>query len=59
MSEDRRDVVTYGLAIVAYIVIGFFTKRLLTWNLAFLYFLVVLEFLPRLFRRLARRKVPT
>ena len=59
MSEDRRDVVTYGLAIVAYIVIGFFTKRLLTWNLAFLYFLVVLEFLPRLFRRLARTKVPT
>lgn len=56
MSEDRRDLVTYGLAIAAYIVIGFFTKKLLTWNLAFLYFLVVLEFVPRAVRHVTRRK---
>lgn len=51
MSEDRRDLVRYTAAIALYIAIGFFTKRLLTWNLAFAYFLVVLEVLPRSVRR--------
>ena len=55
MNEDRRDLVTYALAIAVYIAIGFFTKKLLTWNLALLYFVVVLEFIPRLARRLFRR----
>ena len=58
MSEDRRDLITYGLAIAAYIAIGFVTKKLLTWNLALLYFVVVLEFLPRLVRRVFRRGAP-
>lgn len=55
MSEDRRDLLTYGAAIALYIVIGVFTKRLLSWNLAFLYFLVVLEVLPRVVRRVTKR----
>jgi hypothetical protein len=46
------------LAIAAYIAIGFVTKKLLTWNLALLYFVVVLEFLPRLVRRVFRRSAP-
>ena len=56
MSEDRRDLVTYGAAIVLYLVIAFFTKRLLTWNLAFAYFLVVLEVAPRVVRRILNRQ---
>ncbi len=55
MTEDRRDLVTYGAAIVLYVVIAFFTKRLLTWNLAFAYFLVVLEVVPRVVRRILNR----
>jgi len=56
MSEDRRDLVTYGAAIVLYLVIALFTKRLLTWNLAFAYFLVVLEVAPRAVRRVLIRR---
>ena len=58
MNEDRRDLITYSFAIAAYIAIGFVTKKLLTWNLALLYFVVVLEFLPRLVRRVFRRSAP-
>lgn len=47
-----RTRLLYATSIVAYIVITFFTKRLLTWNLAMLYFIVTLDLLPRLFRRI-------
>src|SRR4051794_10944258 len=42
--------VTYGLSMFVYIMITFFTKRLLSWNLALLYFVVTLEVLPRTYR---------
>jgi hypothetical protein len=44
--------VSYGLAVFVYILITFFTKRLLSWNLALLYFVTTLEILPRAYRRL-------
>jgi hypothetical protein len=59
VSEDRRDLLIYSAAIALYIVIGLFTKRLLSWNLAFLYFVVVIEVIPRTVRRLlGRRSAP-
>lgn len=59
MSEDRRDLLIYSAAIALYIVIGLFTKRLLSWNLAFLYFVLVIEVIPRTVRRLlGRRSAP-
>ncbi len=47
-----RTRLLYASSIIAYIVITFFTKRLLTWNLAMLYFIVTLDLLPRLYRRI-------
>ena len=41
----------YAASVVTYIVITLFTKRLLTWNLAMLYFVVTIDLLPRLYRR--------
>ncbi|MDO8388897.1 MAG: hypothetical protein Q7V57_00285 [Actinomycetota bacterium] len=41
----------YGASVVAYITITLFTKKLLTWNLAMLYFVVTIDLLPRLYRR--------
>lgn len=55
MSEDSRDLLIYGAAIALYIVIALFTKRLLSWNLAFLYFVVVIEVIPRTVRRVFGR----
>jgi hypothetical protein len=45
----------YGASVVAYITITLFTKRLLTWNLAMLYFVVTLDLLPRGYRHLRSR----
>lgn len=50
-----RTRLLYATAVVAYIVITLFTKRLLTWNLAMLYFIVTLDLLPRLYRRVTGR----
>ena len=43
--------VLYAVSLTAYILITLFTKRLLTWNLAMLYFVVTIDLLPRLYRR--------
>jgi hypothetical protein len=48
----KRAWVMYGLSVLCYIAITFFTKRLLTWNLAMVYFVVTLEVLPRTYRRI-------
>lgn len=56
MNEDRKDLLIYGAAIALYIVIGLFTKRLLSWNLAFLYFVIVIEVIPRTVRRVFGRR---
>lgn len=50
-----RTCIAYGVAVVVYIVITLFTRRLLTWNLAMLYFVVTLDLLPRGFRRVRPR----
>lgn len=47
-----RTWLIYVASVVAYITITLFTKRLLTWNLAMLYFVVTIDLLPRLYRRL-------
>jgi hypothetical protein len=49
-----KVLVTYGLSVFCYIVITFFTKRLLSWNLALVYFVATLEVLPRTYHRLRR-----
>ena len=48
----RSDLLRYGLAVVLYAVVGLFTKRFLTWTMGPLFFIAVLEVLPRLARRL-------
>ncbi len=47
-----RTRLLYAASVVAYIIITLFTKRLLTWNLAMLYFVVTIDLLPRLYRRI-------
>ena len=47
-----RERLLYVASVVTYIVITLFTKRLLTWNLAMLYFIVTIDLLPRLYRRI-------
>ena len=47
-----RQRLLYVASVVTYIVITLFTKRLLTWNLAMLYFIVTIDLLPRLYRRI-------
>jgi hypothetical protein len=45
-----NDWVRYSLAVVGYVVISFFTKTLLTWTTGPMYFIAVLEVLPRTVR---------
>lgn len=47
-----KERLLYAASVTAYILITLFTKRLLTWNLAMLYFVVTIDLLPRLYRRL-------
>ena len=47
--------ILYVASVAAYITITLFTKRLLTWNLAMLYFVVTLDLLPRVVRRARTR----
>lgn len=46
-----KERLLYAASVTAYILITLFTKRLLTWNLAMLYFVVTIDLLPRLYRR--------
>jgi hypothetical protein len=47
-----KDWLRYALAVLGYVAISFLTKKLLTWTSGPLYFVVVLEVLPRTIRRL-------
>jgi hypothetical protein len=47
-----RDWIRYSLAVVGYIVLAMFTKHYLTWTYGPIYFIVVLEVVPRVFRRI-------
>lgn len=46
-----REFVRYAIAAVGYIVLAMFTKHYLTWTYGPIYYIVVLEVVPRLFRR--------
>jgi hypothetical protein len=50
-----RDWLRYTLAVLGYIGVAMLTKRLLTWTSGPIYFLVVLEVLPRLVARIKER----
>jgi hypothetical protein len=50
-----KDGLRYGLAVVGYIGLSLFTKHLLTWTAGPIYFLFVLEVLPRSLARVRRR----
>lgn len=47
-----KEVVRYTLAVLAFIGMSFLTKNFLTWTSGPLFFIVVLEVIPRTFRRL-------
>jgi hypothetical protein len=51
-----RDVVRYGLALLAYIGLAMITKRFLTWTAGPIFFVLVLEALPRTVARVRRRR---
>jgi hypothetical protein len=53
-----RTWLLYLVSVAAYITITLFTKRLLTWNLAMLYFVVTIDLLPRGVRRVLHRTTP-
>ena len=42
----------YTLAVLAFIGVSFLTKNFLTWTTGPLFFIIVLEVIPRTFRRL-------
>jgi len=47
-----KEFVRYGIAVCLYIALSLVTKRFLTWTWGPIYFIVVLEVVPRLFNRL-------
>lgn len=55
MKEGRRDLFVYVVAVLGYIGIGWYAKGMLTWNIAFPYFVFVVEVLPRLYDRFTKR----
>jgi hypothetical protein len=50
-----RDGLRYALAVLGYIGLSFLTKKFLNWTAGPIYFLFVLEFLPRAVDRVRRR----
>ena len=46
-----REASKYALALIGYIVLGFFTKKYLTFTWGLMYYLLVLEVIPRTYRR--------
>ena len=46
-----REVTRYTLALLGYIVLGVITKKFLTFTWGLMYYLLVLEVLPRSYRR--------
>jgi hypothetical protein len=50
-----REGVRYGLAVLGYIGLAMLAKRFLTWTSGPIYFVVVLEALPRAVARVRRR----
>ena len=50
----KHEFLWYGVAVLSYIAISWWTKALLTWTWGPTYFVLVLEALPRGYRRLRR-----
>ena len=46
-----REVTQYTVALLGYIVLGIFTKKFLTFTWGLMYYLLVLEVMPRSYRR--------
>jgi hypothetical protein len=47
-----KEIWKYTLAVLAFIGVSFLTKNFLTWTSGPLFFIIVLEVIPRTFRRL-------
>jgi hypothetical protein len=52
MPGDKRELIRYGVVVLGYIVLAMFTKRYLTWTWGPIYFMTMLEVVPRLFHRI-------
>lgn len=50
MTAGRYEFARYALAVLVFIGIAMFTKQFLTWTWGPMYFVTVLEVLPRSFR---------
>jgi hypothetical protein len=50
-APARADVLRYALAIAGYIVLGYVTKQFVAFTWGPIYFVTVLEILPRAYRR--------
>lgn len=51
-APNRAGALQYALAVVGYIVLGFVTKQFVAFTWGPIYFVTVLEVLPRVYRRL-------
>ena len=58
-SAHRREVAWYALAVLGYIAIGTQTKGYMSFAWGLLYFVTVLEVLPRTIRRFRARRTTT
>jgi hypothetical protein len=47
-----KDRVWYGIVVVAYVAVAQFTQKFLTWTMGPIFFIALLEVLPRVLRRL-------
>jgi len=51
-----KEWVRYALAVAGYVALSLVTKKYLTWTWGPTYFILTLEVLPRLWRRVRRRR---
>jgi hypothetical protein len=54
----RQDFAKYAVAVVGYIIIGYLSKEFVAFTWGPLYFVAVLEVLPRTYRRLRNPRGP-
>jgi hypothetical protein len=56
LSGVTGDRLRYAVAVLGYIGLAMITKQFLTWTYGPLYFMLTLEVLPRLWRRVRRSR---
>jgi hypothetical protein len=54
VAQVSRETTRYILAVLGYIALGFATKEYLTFTWGLIYFMLVLELMPRTYRRFRR-----